>query len=106
MRGNDREGNVVIRNSEYWIGPDVIVAKSDKSRFRGFGRTTLDRTARAHLALRHVERGRPVAEMLHFQKRAADRQLDVVGVGKNGEYVDRHIKFQIANFKVGTRAFW
>jgi hypothetical protein len=32
------EGNVVIRNSQYWIGPDVIVAKSDKSRFRGFGR--------------------------------------------------------------------
>jgi hypothetical protein len=28
----------VIRNSEYWIGPDVIVARADKSRFRGFGR--------------------------------------------------------------------
>ncbi|HEY0301288.1 MAG TPA: hypothetical protein VGC36_08155, partial [Rhizomicrobium sp.] len=38
VRGSDREGHVVIRNSEYWIGPDVIVAKSDKSRFRGFGR--------------------------------------------------------------------
>jgi hypothetical protein len=24
--------------TEYWIGPDVIVAKADKSRFRGFGR--------------------------------------------------------------------
>jgi hypothetical protein len=32
------QGNVVIKNSQYWIGPDVIVAKSDKSRFRGFGR--------------------------------------------------------------------
>jgi hypothetical protein len=32
------EGNVVIRNSEYWIGPDVIVSRADKSRFRGFGR--------------------------------------------------------------------
>ncbi len=31
-------GNVMVRNSEYWIGPDVIVAKADKSRFRGFGR--------------------------------------------------------------------
>ena len=30
--------NVVIRNSEYWIGPDVIVSRADKSRFRGFGR--------------------------------------------------------------------
>ena len=37
VRGKD-EGNVVIRNSQYWIGPDVIVAKADKSRFRGFGR--------------------------------------------------------------------
>jgi hypothetical protein len=32
------DGNVVIRNSEYWIGPNVIVSKADKSRFRGFGR--------------------------------------------------------------------
>ena len=38
VRGKERDENVVIRNSEYWIGPDVIVAKSDKSRFRGFGR--------------------------------------------------------------------
>jgi hypothetical protein len=37
VRGKD-EGNVVIRNSQYWIGPDVIVSKADKSRFRGFGR--------------------------------------------------------------------
>jgi hypothetical protein len=32
------EGNVVIRNSEYWIAPDIIVAKADRSRFRLFGR--------------------------------------------------------------------
>ncbi len=38
VRGKERDQNVVIRNSEYWIGPDVIVAKSEKSRFRGFGR--------------------------------------------------------------------
>ena len=38
VRGKARDENVVIRNSEYWVGPDVIVAKSDKSRFRGFGR--------------------------------------------------------------------
>jgi hypothetical protein len=37
VRGKD-EGGVVIRNSEYWIGPDVIVSKAEKSRFRGFGR--------------------------------------------------------------------
>lgn len=38
VKGKEHEGNVVIKNSQYWIGPDVIVAKSDKSRFRGFGR--------------------------------------------------------------------
>jgi hypothetical protein len=38
VKGKEQSGNVVIRNSQYWIGPDVIVAKSDKSRFRGFGR--------------------------------------------------------------------
>jgi hypothetical protein len=32
------EGDVMIRNSEYWIGPDVIVSRAEKSRFRGFGR--------------------------------------------------------------------
>jgi hypothetical protein len=36
--GKNKGENVVIRNSEYWIGPDVIVARADKSRFRGFGR--------------------------------------------------------------------
>ena len=36
--GNKKGENVVIRNSQYWVGPDVIVSRSDKSRFRGFGR--------------------------------------------------------------------
>jgi hypothetical protein len=36
--GNNKGENVVIRNSQYWVGPDVIVSRSDKSRFRGFGR--------------------------------------------------------------------
>lgn len=38
VAGKQRGENVVIRNSEYWIGSDVIVARADKSRFRGFGR--------------------------------------------------------------------
>jgi hypothetical protein len=38
VRGKQPGENVVIRNSEYWIAPDVIVARADKSRFRGFGR--------------------------------------------------------------------
>src|SRR5437868_3487432 len=35
---NKDEGNVVIRNSEYWISPDIIVSRADKSRLRLFGR--------------------------------------------------------------------
>jgi hypothetical protein len=37
VRGKD-QGNVVIRNSEYWISPDIVVSRADKSRFRLFGR--------------------------------------------------------------------
>ena len=38
IKGKEREQSVTIRNSQYWIGPDVIVSRADKSRFRGFGR--------------------------------------------------------------------
>jgi hypothetical protein len=37
VRGKDK-GPVVIKNSEYWIAPDVMVSRADKSRFRLFGR--------------------------------------------------------------------
>jgi hypothetical protein len=38
LRGKASGQNVVIRNSDYWIAPDVMVSRADKSRFRGFGR--------------------------------------------------------------------
>ena len=38
IRGNDRDNDTVISNSEYWIAQDIIVARSDKSRLRAFGR--------------------------------------------------------------------
>jgi hypothetical protein len=38
ISGNDKAQPVVIRNSEYWIAPDVTVARADKSRVRAFGR--------------------------------------------------------------------
>jgi len=37
IRGQGK-GEVVIRNSQYWIAPDVTVARADRSRFRLFGR--------------------------------------------------------------------
>lgn len=37
IKGKD-QGAVVIRNSEYWIAPDIMVARAEKSRFRLFGR--------------------------------------------------------------------
>lgn len=38
VKGKKPGENVTIRNSEYWIAPDITVAKADKSRFRAFGR--------------------------------------------------------------------
>jgi hypothetical protein len=37
IRGKEA-GNVVISNSEYWISPNITVARADRSRFRLFGR--------------------------------------------------------------------
>ncbi len=38
IRGKRPGENVVIRNSEYWIAPEVIVSRADTSRVRAFGR--------------------------------------------------------------------
>lgn len=38
VRGKEKGEPVVIRNSEYWIGSDVTVARAEKSRVRAFGR--------------------------------------------------------------------
>lgn len=38
VRGKETGQNVMVRNSEYWIAPDVIVSRAERSRFRGFGR--------------------------------------------------------------------
>jgi hypothetical protein len=38
IRGRETGANVVIRNSEYWIAPDITIARADKSRLRAFGR--------------------------------------------------------------------
>lgn len=36
--GGSPDEDVVIRNTQYWMGPDVIIAKGLKSRIRDFGR--------------------------------------------------------------------
>lgn len=36
--GKDPGSHVVITNTEYWMGPDVIVAKANQGRVRAFGR--------------------------------------------------------------------
>ncbi len=38
IRGKERDGDTMISNSEYWIAPEIIVARADKSRMRAFGR--------------------------------------------------------------------
>lgn len=36
--GKEPGTNVVVKNSEYWIGPDIIVAQANQGRVRAFGR--------------------------------------------------------------------
>jgi len=38
ITGKQKDEPVVIRNSEYWVAPDITVARADKSRVRAFGR--------------------------------------------------------------------
>ena len=38
VRGKQPDENVVIRNSEYWIAPEITVARAETSRVRAFGR--------------------------------------------------------------------
>jgi hypothetical protein len=38
IRGKRPGENVMIRNSEYWIGPEVTVSRAEVSRVRAFGR--------------------------------------------------------------------
>jgi hypothetical protein len=37
ITGKQKDEPVVIRNSEYWVAPDITVARADKSRVRAFG---------------------------------------------------------------------
>lgn len=36
--GGKGDGDVVVTNTEYWMGPDITVAKANKGRVRAFGR--------------------------------------------------------------------
>ena len=36
--GKDPGSHVVITNTEYWMGPDITVAKANQGRVRAFGR--------------------------------------------------------------------
>jgi hypothetical protein len=38
IEGKNKDQPVVIRNSEYWIARDIIIARADQSRVRAFGR--------------------------------------------------------------------
>ena len=38
LGGKDPEHPVMVSNSKYWMGPDIIVAKGTKSRVRDYGR--------------------------------------------------------------------
>lgn len=38
ITGKDPDAEVVVSNTEYWMGEDITVAKADKGRVRAFGR--------------------------------------------------------------------
>jgi hypothetical protein len=38
ISGKDPDSEVVVSNTEYWMGPDITVAKADQGRVRAFGR--------------------------------------------------------------------
>ena len=38
VRGADPEREIVVTNTEYWMGPDITVATATKGRVRAFGR--------------------------------------------------------------------
>ena len=38
VAGKDPENDLVITNSQYWMGPDITVATANKGRLRAFGR--------------------------------------------------------------------
>ncbi len=38
IAGKNADGDTVITNSQYWIAPEITVARSEKSRMRAFGR--------------------------------------------------------------------
>lgn len=38
VKGKDEGSPVVVRNSGYWVAPDITVSRADKSRVRAFGR--------------------------------------------------------------------
>ena len=38
ISGKDPDSEVVVKNTEYWMGPDITIAQADKGRVRAFGR--------------------------------------------------------------------
>ena len=38
VEGKDRDRNIVVKNTKYWMGPDITVATASKGRVRAFGR--------------------------------------------------------------------
>lgn len=38
ISGKDPDSEVVVTNTEYWMGPDITIASADKGRVRAFGR--------------------------------------------------------------------
>ena len=85
--------------------PNVIphVELKNTSGILGLLRSALDGATRAHLAARYIKCSGAMAQLLHFQQRAADGKLHIVGMGKYGEDIDGHeLSFEllVSSFKL------
>ena len=38
IEGADPGGEVMVTNTQYWMGPDITIAQANESRVRAFGR--------------------------------------------------------------------
>lgn len=38
IRGKDPDKDVVVSNSEYWMGPEIVISEASKAKVRDFGR--------------------------------------------------------------------
>jgi hypothetical protein len=79
-----------VRNEHMTVGLRQIeprVESHDARRFARFFGAAFRRSARAHLAARHVEHARTIIQRFQLQQRSGHRQFRIIGVREDGQRV-------------------